>query len=665
MLTVPSVSLVHERSSTQRFLVVGDTKFALTAADFSGLGLRPDRVREAEDGTLSRYIERPLRAAPAVRPSDVFFGCGEDFTSVTGRWHYNCQALANRVHPDVLVAGWLWRPNPDTPPQPFRNEAPHGIEDIHYEVRYDSVFLDRLYGPGGLSSALDAVSYPGNPTDEPSLPFPAGPPLSAGRPTAVTLNSWILPGNAESIHGELNAWHVYNIGGLFSRHYVGRGPAPQGWVNPFSSDEGAYFPFHPYHPDGRTPLSTGDYVLLRGPLWEDHWHGDPKDVLDPWDTPPTRHHAWLEMHPIDWVVKIGGPGPNLRTTAKRSVMCTPGTNGDQADWGDTIRPDFAPSSATRRIEVRGVDRLDDTRAGMINADSVRAVTTQAHQDRVDVGVSVAPTGSAQGRHKGCWIVGWREVDSRDRVWVGDQLPAGAQPFTDSDSWLWTADPRPFHGSVLHRSSRVDGMHQHFFLHATETLQVGADDVLFACVLLDPDAPPDQLMLQWHTTDWLHRAYWGADRLPWGTPGTAERRSFGALPVSGEWIRLEVPAQAVGLAGREVNGMAFTLWGGTASWDYAGAWSPVPKSGVLRVRAVPANVVEGRRSVTVQARDSGDDSPVGGRVLLDGADVAATNTLFREVYDPDVYVFTVRCPGYPDATAELRVRGEPKPPPERS
>ncbi|MFC7303733.1 hypothetical protein ACFQVC_05830 [Streptomyces monticola] len=665
MMTLPSVSLARESSSRQAFLVVGDTKFPLTGDDFTSLMLQSDKVRVVEDGTLSRYTERPSRASPSVRATDVFFGCPDDFVSFTGKWHYNCQDRRNRVLPDVLVAGWLWQPSGETPPQPFVNEYWHGIEDIHYEVRYDSVFLERMYGPGGLCSYLSVVSYPGNPADQPRLSFAAGPPFVAGRPTTVTLDSWILPGNLQGIHGEMNSWHVHNTGGLFTRHFVGRGPAPDGWVNPFSGDTGAYFPFHPFHPDGRGPLRTGDYVLMRGALWEDRWHGDPAAVLDPWDTPPTRHHAWLEMHPVDWIVKIREPGPNLRTTTACCALCTPSTTGDQADWGMSVRPDFAPSSSTRRIEVRGVRRLEDRRNGMINPAGVRAVTTQAHPDRVDVAVSVAPTGNEQGRYKGSWIVEWRELDSRDRIWIDDRLPAGAQQYTDTDTWLWTAEPAPFHGALLHRSVRADGMHQHYFLGATERLRVADDDVLFAYVLLDPDAPPDEVMLQWRTTEWLHRAYWGADRLPWGTPGTAERRHLGALPPSGEWVRLEVPAQAVGLGGAEINGMAFTLSGGAAVWDYAGAWSPVPKSGVLRTSVRPASVREGERSVTVLAHDSGDGSPVAGRVLLEGTDVAATNTRFTGVYDPDVHTFTIVCPNYPQATAELRVSALPKPPPDRA
>ena len=49
--------------------------------------------------------------------------------------------------------------------------------------------------------------------------------------------------------------------------------------------------------------------------------------------------------------------------------------------------------------------------------------------------------------------------------------------------------------------------------------------------------------------------------------------MGPLPPSGGWIRLEAPASAVDLDGRSINGMGFTLYGGRASWDYAGFIRP--------------------------------------------------------------------------------------------
>jgi hypothetical protein len=46
-----------------------------------------------------------------------------------------------------------------------------------------------------------------------------------------------------------------------------------------------------------------------------------------------------------------------------------------------------------------------------------------------------------------------------------------------------------------------------------------------------------------------------------------------LPVAGQWVRLEVPAGLVGLEGRVVNGMAFTLYDGRVTWDSAGVSAP--------------------------------------------------------------------------------------------
>ncbi len=77
------------------------------------------------------------------------------------------------------------------------------------------------------------------------------------------------------------------------------------------------------------------------------------------------------------------------------------------------------------------------------------------------------------------------------------------------------------------------------------------------------------MLQWNDGTWEHRAYWGANKIEWGEEGTESRRYMGPLPPAGVWVRLEVAASEVGLENREVNGMAFVLYGGGATWDLAG------------------------------------------------------------------------------------------------
>ena len=60
--------------------------------------------------------------------------------------------------------------------------------------------------------------------------------------------------------------------------------------------------------------------------------------------------------------------------------------------------------------------------------------------------------------------------------------------------------------------------------------------------------------------------------------------MGPLPKTGEWVRLEVSPEQVGLKpGSKINGIAFTQWGGTIYWDAAG----VNRSGI----GLPQNLVD--------------------------------------------------------------------------
>ncbi len=158
----------------------------------------------------------------------------------------------------------------------------------------------------------------------------------------------------------------------------------------------------------------------------------------------------------------------------------------------------------------------------------------------------------------------------ETVWVDDAVPAGATALGGGDNWLWvTSNPLPYSGTQAHQSALVSGLHQHYFYNASAQLPIAAGDKLFAYVYLDPANPPSELMLQWSDGDWGYRAYWGANVIDWGTDGTASRRYMGALPATGQWARLEVGADVLGLAGHTLNGMAFTLFNGRATWDKAG------------------------------------------------------------------------------------------------
>jgi hypothetical protein len=193
------------------------------------------------------------------------------------------------------------------------------------------------------------------------------------------------------------------------------------------------------------------------------------------------------------------------------------------------------------------------------------------------------------------------TQTNDVVWVEDAVPTGGVTGGDFESWNWiSSNPLPSSGTLSHQSNVFAGTHQHFFSGATSTLAVNTGDTLYTYIYLDPANVPNEIMLQWNNGTWEHRAYWGANNIPWGTDNTNSRRNMGALPAAGGWVRLEVPASQVGLEGSTLSGMAFTLQGGRATWDRAGKSSsgaptptptPLPATDVVWVEdAVPAGSI---------------------------------------------------------------------------
>ena len=162
----------------------------------------------------------------------------------------------------------------------------------------------------------------------------------------------------------------------------------------------------------------------------------------------------------------------------------------------------------------------------------------------------------------------------ETVWIDDELPEGAKPFGNgSGAQKFEFVTSPDHPVLQGKQSsrRVStGLGQHGFENATP-LTITAGAKLFTHVYLDPDNLPKQIMLQWNGPNgWEHRAYWGGNQIAWGTDKSASRWSMGPLPKSGEWVRLEIETDAVGLkAGSKIHGWAFTQFDGTVYWDKAG------------------------------------------------------------------------------------------------
>jgi len=160
----------------------------------------------------------------------------------------------------------------------------------------------------------------------------------------------------------------------------------------------------------------------------------------------------------------------------------------------------------------------------------------------------------------------------DYVWIDDSAPAGKEILGGANiAWNWvTQDKGPVFSGKRSLHLQTSGLQQFVFGEAKQGLRIGKGDTLFAYVYLDPKNPPKEVMLQWHSKDWSHRAYWGENSIPWGRDNSSERLKVGPLPKVGEWVRLEVDCEKVGLApGTIVTGWAFTHPGGAAWWDKAG------------------------------------------------------------------------------------------------
>ncbi len=169
----------------------------------------------------------------------------------------------------------------------------------------------------------------------------------------------------------------------------------------------------------------------------------------------------------------------------------------------------------------------------------------------------------------------------DYVWIDDSIPASTTIGNDGGAagqWNFVTSPtHPVFSGRLSHTRQATGLSQHLIMDAKQGLVVGTGDSLFAYVYLDPRNPPREIMLQWNTGDWNHRAYWGENKIDWGTDKTGSRQHMGSLPEPGRWVRLSIPIARVGLKpGQIISGWAFTQFDGVVYWDKAGINTRTPQ-----------------------------------------------------------------------------------------
>jgi hypothetical protein len=160
------------------------------------------------------------------------------------------------------------------------------------------------------------------------------------------------------------------------------------------------------------------------------------------------------------------------------------------------------------------------------------------------------------------------ITTLENVWFEDGFPEGAQAASSGHPLTLVDTPVASGKKSLKRSGPA--MAQDYYQAGAQPLEVPANPKFFVHVYVDPVDPPEEVMIQFHTTGWSHRALWGADIIEFGAKNTTERFVAGPLPKAGEWAKLEIDGSSMGLTpGMKVVGYAFTVHGGTAYFDKMG------------------------------------------------------------------------------------------------
>ncbi|MEJ8850978.1 hypothetical protein [Variovorax rhizosphaerae] len=355
----------------------------------------------------------------------------------------------------------------------------------------------------------------------------------------------------------------------------------------------------------RLELALLTRVLTGQPQTVPAYNDDPlaveTETLIPWGPPPvggghrSALRAGAHQHYFDSATEILTPG--TADAMSQWVFLDPDNpprmlmlqwhvrNADwehRAIWGEDLMPGVgAPNTAGHRL----MGPLPDL-GRWVQLEVLASVVGTAGQAIDGMAFTLFDGRAAYG------MAGTRTANQQPK-WFCNVLPLGArrqgdEPWdllTQNDLWApfepargvvpaipdsVPAAPNLVNGGHLEPSAA--GIHQHYFEGANPTFALGTAEQLYAWVYIDPNDPPREVMLQWHAAgNWEHRAFWGFDLIPWGTLDTNSRRRIGGLPPPGQWVRLVVQKADVGLSPTTpVDGMAFTLHGGSAAFAASGA-----------------------------------------------------------------------------------------------
>jgi IPT/TIG domain-containing protein len=205
----------------------------------------------------------------------------------------------------------------------------------------------------------------------------------------------------------------------------------------------------------------------------------------------------------------------------------------------------------------------------------------------EVVATVAPgstTGGAQIFQGGVWSNAFNfavtcmdpraeplEHDPADQVWADDEF------VEDSQNWgLWDAS-QSASGAQSFQAGAGEGALGRHWAYVYDDLpphKLNPGDAFFVDVLIDPCNPPQELKLEF----WANVGN-DAVRLVWGDVDPLEAGpsaiNMGPVPSAGEWHRLQIPFEDMGLVGANLYSVFFEHYDGVVWFDYVGKKTATP------------------------------------------------------------------------------------------
>ena len=123
----------------------------------------------------------------------------------------------------------------------------------------------------------------------------------------------------------------------------------------------------------------------------------------------------------------------------------------------------------------------------------------------------------------------------------------------------------------------NGRQERSFRSSTYWLVAAPGDQLFAWVWIDPKNPPKVIQLKFGSEApagmFEHSVFWGDLQALGEPPPAPTPRRLGDLPPAGQWVRLQIAADSMGIKpGTVLRQMAFLQVDGTVYYDKVGILS---------------------------------------------------------------------------------------------